>query len=248
MTQSEMLLRSRELLVDANGHNTWRYVEQRRSITSERLALILCDVWDHHWCRGAEERLEPMLPRMAEVVRTLRAQGATIIHAPSDTMSFYATHPARQRALGAPTTTPPVDAVHGDPPLPVDASDQGCDTPGCSPASVWTRQHPAMAIDPLHDYVTDEGAVVYNILQAQSIQQLLIMGVHTNMCILHRSFAIKQMVRWGVSIALLRDLTDTMYNPAMSPYVGHDEGTQLVIAHIEAHWCPTLNSDQLLPR
>ena len=62
------------------------------------------------------------------------------------------------------------------------------------------------------------------------------------MCILHRSFAIKQMVRWGVEIAWLRDLTDAMYNPARPPYVSHDEGTALVIGYIEKHWCPTCTS------
>lgn len=65
------------------------------------------------------------------------------------------------------------------------------------------------------------------------------------MCILNRSFGIKQMVRWGVSIALVRDLTDTLYNPAMRPYVSHDEGTQLLIGYIERFWCPTVESGEI---
>ena len=72
------------------------------------------------------------------------------------------------------------------------------------------------------------------------------MGVHTNMCILHRSFGIKQMVRWGIPIALIRDLTDTMYNPEMPPYVNHNEGTELVISFIEKFWCPTIHSSDIL--
>jgi hypothetical protein len=73
------------------------------------------------------------------------------------------------------------------------------------------------------------------------------------MCILNRSFGIKQMVRWGVNVALVRDLTDAMYNPAMSPYVSHEAGTQLVIGYIERFWCPTVVStdlfdDQNLPK
>ena len=71
------------------------------------------------------------------------------------------------------------------------------------------------------------------------------MGVHTNRCILNRSFGIKQMVKWGVNIALIRDLTDAMYNPAMSPYVGHHEGTRLVVSYIEKFWCPTISSEDL---
>ncbi len=82
-------------------------------------------------------------------------------------------------------------------------------------------------------------------MQQQGITQVLILGVHTNMCVLRRSFAIKQMVRWGVDIALVRDLTDTMYNPAMRPYVAHDEGTALVIGYIERFWCPTTTSADL---
>jgi nicotinamidase-related amidase len=86
---------------------------------------------------------------------------------------------------------------------------------------------------------------VYSYLRHQGIEQLLIMGVHTNMCVLNRSFAIKQMVRWGVDVTLVRDLTDTMYNPAMPPYVSHAEGTRLVVEYVEKFWCPTIHSQDL---
>lgn len=72
------------------------------------------------------------------------------------------------------------------------------------------------------------------------------MGVHTNMCVLNRPFAIKQMARWGVDVMLVRDLTDTMYNPARPPYVSHEEGTRLVVEFIEKFWCPTIASADLL--
>ena len=54
------------------------------------------------------------------------------------------------------------------------------------------------------------------------------------------------MVKWGVKIALVRDLTDTMYNPAQPPYVSHDEGTRLVIGYIEKFWCPSVESADIL--
>ena len=83
-------------------------------------------------------------------------------------------------------------------------------------------------------------------MQARGIKHLIIMGVHTNCCILHRTFGIKQMVKWGVPVYLVRDLTDGIYSPQTPPYVSHDEGTQLVIGYIEKFWCPTLVSDDLL--
>lgn len=34
-----------------------------------------------------------------------------------------------------------------------------------------------------------------------------------------------------------------MYNPESWHHMSHDEGTQLVIIHVERHWCPiVLNS------
>ena len=71
------------------------------------------------------------------------------------------------------------------------------------------------------------------------------MGVHTNICVLGRSFAIKQMVKWGLDVALVRDLTDALYNPARPPYVSHDEGTRLVIEFIEKFWCPSVSSGDI---
>ena len=72
------------------------------------------------------------------------------------------------------------------------------------------------------------------------------MGVHANMCILNRSFAIKQMTNWGIRCILVRDLTDAMYNPRKAPYVSHAAGTELVIQHIEKYWCPTVLSADLI--
>jgi nicotinamidase-related amidase len=80
----------------------------------------------------------------------------------------------------------------------------------------------------------------------RGIDHLLITGVHTNMCILNRTFAIKQMTRWGKKCILVRDLTDAMYDPQDRPYVSHAQGTELVIQHIEKYWSPTVLSADLL--
>ena len=44
---------------------------------------------------------------------------------------------------------------------------------------------------------------------------------------------------------LVRDLTDTMYNPAMPPYVDHFRGTELVTRHVEEHCCASVLSSDL---
>jgi len=45
---------------------------------------------------------------------------------------------------------------------------------------------------------------------------------------------------------LCRDMTDTMYNPKMRPFVSHFTGTDLIVEHIEKWVCPTVTSDQIL--
>jgi nicotinamidase-related amidase len=238
-------LRSRRLAQDDGGRNFWQEAATVRTLPANKTAILICDMWDNHWSRGAAERVDAMTPRMNEVIAAARAQGALIIHAPSDTMSFYADHPARRRLQAAPVEPPP-PAEHDDPPLPVDASDHGSDTGETQTYRAWHRQHPGLEIDERLDGISDNGQEIYSFLRQHDIDQVLIMGVHTNMCVLNRSFCIKQMVKWGVAIALVRDLTDTMYNPARPPYVSHDEGTRLVVEYIEKFWCPSIDSEELI--
>ena len=74
----------------------------------------------------------------------------------------------------------------------------------------------------------------------------MVLGVHTNMCVLGRPFGLRQLAKNGKRVVLVRDLTDTMYNPQRSPFVQHHSGTDLIVEHIEKYVCPTITSDQLL--
>ena len=54
------------------------------------------------------------------------------------------------------------------------------------------------------------------------------------------------MVKNGKNAVLMRDLTDTMYNPARRPYVSHFTGTERIIDHVERFVCPTVTSNQII--
>ena len=230
---------------DKNQRTVWETVESEERLDPAQTALLLCDVWDNHWCRGAVERLETMVPRMNQIVEATRRAGIVIIHAPSGTLDTYEETPARRRILEAPRATP-VELEHEDPPLPIDASDHGSDTGETETHQPWASQHAGIRVDQDRDVISDDGREIYSFFTARGIRTMLILGVHTNMCVLHRTFGIKQMVRWGIRPLLIRDLTDTMYNPAMPPYVSHEEGTDLVVGYIEKFWCPTTTSRAIL--
>jgi nicotinamidase-related amidase len=215
-------------------------------------AIVICDMWNLHWCKSATRRCGELAGKMAPLIDQARARGIHIVHAPSDTLDFYADHPARKRALAVPAAAPPTPiggwcslepAREGK--LPIDDSDGGCDCqPQCKNYKAWTRQHPAIQIAEI-DFISDDGRQVYSYFVEQGIKHVLYVGVHTNMCVLGRSFGIRQMTKLGFKTLLVRDLTDTMYNPRMRPFVEHAAGTELVVRHIEEHWCPTLASASL---
>lgn len=216
------------------------------AIDPAKCAVVVCDMWDDHWCKSAAKRCGELAKQAEPVLKSCREKGMTIIHCPSDTMAFYKDHPARKRAQAARKAEPPKAKDIPSPPLPIDDSDGGCDDEkGAKFVKAWTRQSATITIDEAKDYVTDSGAEVYNVMKEKGIDTLFVMGVHTNMCVLNRSFAIKQMVKWDVRTFLVRDLTDAMYNPKMKPMTTHDAGTQLVIEYIERHWCPSIESKEL---
>jgi len=224
------------------GSGDWNEVRFDRKFPVRGTAILICDMWDKHWCTGASRRVDLMVKRMAPVIEEARRHGILIIHSPSDTMEFYKDAPQRRRMLELTRIEPPPNLNLTDPPLPIDDSDGGCDTPETT-YKAWTREHPGLRIAE-NDVVSDKGVEVYSLLKQQKIGNLFVMGVHTNMCVLNRTFAIKQMTKWGIRCVLIRDLTDAMYDPKVRPFVPHDQGTELVIEHIEKYWCPSaLSSD-----
>ena len=225
--------------------DAWQPATIHENFSAGESAIVICDMWDRHWCDGATKRGVDVAQRMDPVLRKAREAGVLVIHAPSDTMDFYKDYPQRKLVLSAPKVEPPKALEIADAPLPIDDSDGGCDTPGSKEHIAWARETPLLSMGP-QDAISDNGAEIYNLLKQRDIRTLFIMGVHTNMCILNRSFAIKQMTRWGMRCVLVRDLTDAMYNPAQRPFVSHAAGTALVIEHIERYWCPSARSADLM--
>lgn len=229
------------------GTENWTEVSFTEKVEPKSCAVILCDIWDKHWCENATKRCGEIAPKVNQVVKKCRERGMFIVHCPSDTMAFYTDSPARKRMQEFAKVEFPKAIQLPDPPLPIDDKDGGCDDlPAPKSYRAWKQQHPVIEIDATKDGITDQGQEVYNALQVKGIKTLFIMGVHTNMCVLHRTFAIKQMTRSGIKCVLVRDLTDAMYNPRSKPFVTHDEGTNLVIKHIEKYWAPTCLSKELL--
>ena len=215
-------------------------------------AIIICDMWDDHYCKSAAQRVGVMVPKMNQVITAARNHGVMIVHAPSGTLSFYADTPYRKRMQEAKLAKAPVPLggwcyldPKVEPELPVDTSKCSCDDPVVGPAvRKFSRQHACLDIIG-YDGISDSGQEIYNFCVEHNINNIVLMGVHTNMCVLGRPFGIRQQVRLGKNVVLCRDLTDAMYDPRQPPYVSHARGTEMVVEHIEKYWCPSILSDDL---
>ena len=211
-------------------------------------AIIICDMWDQHWCKGASERVAEMAPFMNNVITTARNRGILIVHAPSQCMDYYKNHPARK--LGQKYKSKKAKNLISNNLLdsekyavwPVDQKDGGCDDdPQCKQGQPWTKQTVMLEISD-RDAISDSGIEIAGLFEARGIRNVILMGVHENMCIIGRSFGLLNMVRLGLNVVLMRDLTDTMYNSTQWPVVSHFTGNSLMTEYIEKYVCPTMLS------
>jgi nicotinamidase-related amidase len=238
---------------EAESAGTFAVHERPIEWNANETAVIICDMWDKHWCEGATRRGGIIAPKINQMVKAVRGKGGFIVHAPSDTMAFYEGTPARELAKNAPKATPPTSLkgwryldLMCEAPLPIDDKDGGCDDePQCKNYKAWTREHPAVEVMP-GDAVSQDGGEIYNLFAQRGIKHVIFCGVHANMCVLGRTFGVRQMTEWGFDCVLARDLTDTMYNSRMKPFVPHEKGTELMMEHYERYWCPTTTSEQII--
>jgi hypothetical protein len=235
-------------------HVDGRWITRRvhEAVLPSQGAVIVCDMWDTHWCRAAAKRVDELAKPIDRFLRYMRRIGFTIVHCPSNTMDYYADHPARSRILQAPQmlAEPPLEKWRPlDPtregPLPFDDSDGGCACePKCTYSRPYTHENDGILIDPQCDLIGD-GFEVYHALRARDIKTIFYCGVHANICIPGRPFGMRQMADHGFSCVLVQDLIDVMYNPTMPPQIDHFDAIDRMAEHLSRYWCTCSTSHEI---
>jgi nicotinamidase-related amidase len=214
-------------------------------------AIIVCDMWDRHWCDDATARVAEMAPALNEVLTIARSKGVKIVHAPSSCIEYYKDYPGRKEAQKYRDKAIEAIAKQNDfggklpseegAVWPIDQSDEGCENAGLRPKHAWTKQIDALTIKD-EDLISDSGAEIGSYFKKKGIKNVILTGVHTNMCVIGRSFGLRAMRSMGMNVVLMRDMTDLMYNHAMAPFVDHFSGLDLMVEYIETYVCPTVVS------
>src|SRR5258706_6903605 len=183
------------------------YEVEQHAVTwaPRKTALIICDMWDDHWCKSAARRVAELAGPMNETIKVARAKGVFVIHAPSTTVKFYENTPQRTKAiteLFSKSAVPLSTAerwgttwcwpdLKRETDLPIDDSDMGCDCAvKCKIRDAWSRQIATIEIAEA-DAITDNGQETVNLLAQRGIDNVILAGVHLNMCVLGRPFGIR---------------------------------------------------------
>ncbi|MDR3095026.1 MAG: isochorismatase family protein [Bacteroidales bacterium] len=228
-------------------NGAWILANRIETWNPSETAVIVCDMWDRHWCDISTARFAELAVALNPVLEAARAKGVKIVHAPSECMDYYANYPGRKEAarykdkkiaaLANGSKLPSeADAI-----MPVDASDEGCESPNCKPHKAWTKQNDVLTIKD-EDLISDSGEEIGAYFRKKGIRNVILTGVATNMCVIGRTFGLRAMKKMGLNVVLMRDMTDVMYNPEKAPYVNHFSGLDLMVEYIETYVCPSVVS------
>ena len=111
---------------------------------ASRTILLICDVWDNHWCADVRRRTESLVERINKFAKVVRKQGGRVLHCPSETVdTYYETWPQRQVMLTYPAANATIYDDMVEFTLPLDTTHtSGCpDMPKCDFHCGYTKQH-----------------------------------------------------------------------------------------------------------
>jgi len=242
LSEAKATTAPRSLRFDLQTRDTSnRIVRAAENVDSDKVAVVIVDPWNYHWCMTACERVSAMAPRWNRALACARKLGMPILWAPSDVVGMYSGYPQRERALAVPLL--PVPNERAMPPARFTAPVGGC---MCGPGirCVANYGHDSMNPDLVladDDFIASSTEEVYSLLKRRGITHIIYMGLHTNMCLFGKPGAMKYLVQAGMKCMLARDLNDafTSYDPASG--FTPDQGTRQIDEDLERAGVPTIN-------
>src|SRR6476661_8898293 len=94
-TSSELSL---ELELQTRDRQTGQITLNHEKLDPHKVAIIIIDPWNYHWCMTACQRVSAMAPRWNRVLQCARELGIQVLWAPTEAASQYAGTLQRERA------------------------------------------------------------------------------------------------------------------------------------------------------
>lgn len=242
------------LRVQSRAPVTGSILSRTELIDPARTAVVVIDMWDHHWCKTYSARVANLVPRMNDTVNAARALGMQIVWAPSDVLDFYKDYPQRLAMTAIPVHPEPASVGFHPPQAPQgDNCECGPERP-CHSGKAWSRQQDGLIISE-SDLIGDcnNGRELLNLCAARGIDTLLYLGVASNMCICYRGMGMINMKDHGLKAIFAADLVESIMGNGFNPQTRQRDlnftpakGSALVQYFLEQHVAPSIESRQLL--
>lgn len=245
---------------DDNLMDKREYHTQQLKLDPERTAVIVSDMWAKHWCDGATRRVDELASQMNELLVYLRDEGLQIIFCPSGTEEYYNNSYLKQQAkldeyksfltdysndmyLFNENIIPDIQSRIDPNRIQCDCSLTKCD----STNKPWKNEGQISKLKiEKDDILTFDETTIISYLQCKNYTHVLMMGVHANMCVIYRSFGLKQLRMAGLTPIIVRDMTDSMTPREEAPYQDHFTALDYTIRFIEEYICPSTTSASLM--
>lgn len=226
------------LNLQSRDRESGKVISTLQEFDSSKTAMVVIDMWNWHWCKTATERVGSMVPRMERCLTEARKLGIQVFYCPTDSVDAYVGTPQRERIFALPShQLPPLVKV--DCPTPPNGPGCGCGAEKCAGNFGWDAMHPGLSIGK-DDLMPNSFESLYSICKEREIDNLIYMGVHTQVCLLGKSVGLANMKSAGFNCILARDLTDS--HPDYVPgKIDPDDLTARTVAHFERYLCATVN-------
>jgi len=234
-----------ELALQTRDQAGAKQVEPAR-IDSQRIGVVVVDMWNYHWCKTATMRVGELVPRMNHVLDACRELGMTVMLCPSDVVDNYVGWPQREIIFAMPKhQLPMLKAIEC--PEPPNAGGCACGRERCVVNYGWDGMHPDLRIADA-DLMPDTLEDVYSICRERKLTHLIYMGVHTQVCLLGKPMGLRNLKAAGLNCILARDLTDAHPGYDLATGLTPDSHTAEVVAHFEKYLAPTVNMKEELQK
>jgi hypothetical protein len=247
MTTIKLFLRSKHCFFPTlkNEETEQKTVFRELTIHPQKIGVLTVGVWDHHHCKVATQELARIAKTGNEVLVKLRNVGVKIIHG-SSTLSSRPEYKPLRNNIKAPMASLTDYGMRDYPPIPIDDSDGGIVEENLKYDRTKVLMHPEIQMDYEKDCMSCHNKEILNYLLYNNIEYLLVFGTHTNMCVLDRTYGIKNLIRFGMKVILIRDLCDVVHNPSKFPFTPREETNERMANYIETYFAPTTHSEDIV--
>ena len=219
-------------------------IEKEKIYNTNEIAILVIGMWSSHQCLVTDKKLQELSPKVDLFLKKARTNNMKVIFGSSSLTKLPKYKSLRDNMKNIPFANL-VDKGLNFPPIPFNDSDDGINERNPDFKRGDVDMNPLIEISNT-DSMTDNSKELLNYLYHHKIKLCLIVGVHTNMCVLDRPYGMKNIARYGFPMAIVRDLADPMIKPDGIIIKDRDVALEKIIHYVEQYFAPSIDSRDIM--